>query len=1379
MGPRYALLLLAVMASLSPVIAQEDQLRFRQLGVSEGLSHNHVTCFFKDSKGYIWIGTASGLNRYDGYSVTVFANDPGDSTSIPHNTIIRIFDGPGGYMGVLTSAGLSLYSSATETFLNNRETVYRILDIPGGSVRDVVTDDQGNCWILHTSGLFMLDPIQGATLPVRRDPNDSSAVAAGIITSVANDRRGGTWMMYEDGMLERIIIRNGNYNVSYRNNVLQQRNHSQNYDYRMLADFDGDLWIHPMNDAQGVYLFNTSINEFRQFTRESEKLQLNTNIVTAIVQDDEGMMWIGTDHGGINLINKKDLTVRYIYHDIENDRSLSQNSIISLYKDNEGIIWVGTFKRGLSYHHKNIIRFPVFKHFLQDPNSLPFSDVNRFVEDARGNLWIGTNGGGLIYFDRQKGKFKQFRNNPANPESISSDVIVSLFLDSQGTLWIGTYYGGLNSFDGERFTRYNHDSDNPKSLSDRNVWEIFEDSEKRLWIGTIGGGLDLFDRNTGTFSHYRNGDINSVTSNYISAITEDKDGNLWVGTGAGISVLMRETGRFVHYRQDAANPGSISSGNIFDIRQDSRGRIWIGTEAGLNLFDEATGTFRVFKEPDGLPHNSILTILEGNSNDLWMGTPNGISNMIIDESSPGWAFTFKNYDEPDGLQGKQFNENAALRTGRGELLFGGPNGFNLFLPGQIGLNANPPNVILSDFQLFNKSVHGGEAVDGWIIIDKAIAEATEVVLPPNKNVFSLEFAALNFFHPEKNQYKYKLEGFDEDWTLADSRSRKVTYTNLDPDVYVFRVKASNHDGYWNEKGVSLKITVLPPFWKTRTAFLLYFLIVIAGLLLARRLIQQREQMKYAIEAERKEAMRMHELDMMKIRFFTNVSHEFRTPLTLILTPLDKILKQIADKPVHGQLTLIQRNAKRLLNLVNQLLDFRKLETQDVRFNPCEGDIIAFIRETVYSFSDLSEKKDISLSLTTEVPALETIFDQDKLEKILFNLLSNAFKFTPEHGAVSVNVAMEEAGSKKWLIFSVADTGIGIAADKLDRIFERFFQSDTPASLVNQGSGIGLSITKEFTRIHGGTITATSEPGKGSCFVVKLPVSAVVAASPVVTHEVLSFEESNSRIIAAHTGNSRPRKPVLLLVEDNEDFRFYLKDNLRLEFTVIEAGNGDDGLKQALKHVPDLVVSDIMMPGMDGVELCKRIKEDRHTARIPVILLTARVADEQKLQGYDAGADDYISKPFNFEILASRIRNLIALRAKEVKASLQQVEVKASELSILPLDEKFVQDAIKCVEDNVSSPDFSVEQLSHLLGMSRANLYKKIVTLTSKSPLEFIRTIRLQQAAQLLEKSQLTVAEVAYRVGFNNPKYFARYFRDEYKVLPSVYASEKRKGAGTW
>lgn len=1360
--------LLLALTATNRVAGQSEKYRFSRIDANDGLSHNQVKSFFKDHQGFMWIGTISGLNRFDGYNLKVFRNDPRDPQSIINDDINRMFEDPDGKMWISTWSGLDIYDPVTETFRYDPLPMIHRLGLPDGNLTDIVKDTLGNYWFVHQSLGIYLYEANKKTVAFRNIPEDSTSINSDRISSLQIDRRGNAWLIHRDGIIEQLDRKT--QKVVFRSDFLAKRFNAAAQDYRFILDNDGDLWIYIADTNRGIFHFNPKTGEVSHLTKDSSPMRLSSDIVRGVVPANNNVVWVATDHGGVNVIYKKRRSVSYILHSPEDDRSLVQNSINTIYRDNTGIIWLGTFKRGISYYHENIIRFPLYRHSSVDDASLPFDDINAFAEDEKGNLWIGTNGGGLIYYNRANNTFRQYRHNPGDPNSLSNNVIVSLCYDRNRNLWIGTYFGGLNIFDGKRFKRLRHDPNDPQSVSDDSIWEIYEASDSTMWVGTLTRGVDLFDLNQRKIGSFRIDTTVPIHASYVPAFCEDSNGNMWVGTGYGIEVYNKKTGSFVHYLSHPDNPNSLSNNSILSIMEDSRGLIWIGTHGGLNIFDPKTRSFRAFTRTDGLPHNSILTIAEDAESNLWMSTPNGIShfliNMVTKDSIGG---VFINYDEYDGLQGKQFNENAGLKTWKGELVFGGPNGFNIFHPDDIDVSQQRAPIILTDLQVLNRSVQIGEAFNGRVVLDKSVSLTDGITLKHQANVFSLEFAALSFFHPEKTVYQYKLEGFDRDWITTTPSQRKVTYTNLDPGTYTFVVRASSHEGSWSEDKLRLQVTVLPPFWRTRWALGVYVLLILGALFFTRRLIQQRERVKFAIEQERQEAQRMHELDLMKMKFFTNVSHEFRTPLTLILTPVEKLLRTTEDPTQHKQFELIYRNARRLLNLVNQLLDFRKLEVQEIRFNPSEGDIVNFIRETVFSFSDLSEKKDVHLEFETNIEHFETIFDQDKLEKILFNLLSNAFKFTPEHGSIAVALKM---GEGNMLSISVRDSGIGIPADKMERIFERFFQNDVPNTMVNQGSGIGLSITREFVKAHGGTITVESTPGIGSVFTVVLPLQEVGS----VQHAVLTEPEKEVAVENVQPDvqlNGDTRQPSLLLVEDNEDFRFYLKDNLRMHYNIIEARDGKEGWTKLQASLPDLVVSDIMMPGMNGLELCRKIKQDVRVSHTPVILLTARTAEEQKLEGFESGADDYITKPFNFEILQSRIRNLIHQREILQKELRQKIDVRASNVEITSLDQKLIQNAIRIVEEHIADADFSVEDLSHELGMSRVHLYKKLQALTGKSPLEFIRSIRLQHAAQLLEKSQLTVSEVAYKVGFNNPKYFAKYFREQFAVLPSAYAAGKR------
>ncbi|PSL46178.1 signal transduction histidine kinase [Chitinophaga niastensis] len=1340
--------------------------QFNRIDINQGLSNNQVNCILKDSSGFMWIGTVSGLNRFDGYSFNVFQHDLRDSASLSDNAVNKIMAGPGQQLWIQTRSGINIFDPVSTRFNRRPETVLQQWGIPGNTITDIVKDKTGQYWFLHPfAGIYIINSRNKPEKLVHTA--DTTTIATNSVSAMIPDKAGDYWLLHSNGILEKMEARS--HRIVYRNNTLVRPDLSTSA-WSLVMDNDGDLWLFQSKEDNGVYYFHVSQHSFQHIDQSTPGLALNNNIVRGIVPDNNGLVWIGTDHGGVNIINKKEHSIRYIENIGDDNRSLSQNSITTLYKDNTGIIWIGTFKKGLNYYHEHMVKFPLYQYQTYSRNSLPYNDVNRFVEDARGNLWIGTNGGGLIYFDRSRNTFTSYKHEAGNENSISGNVIVSLWIDHAQQLWIGTYFGGLDRFDGTRFVHYKHDPANSNSISDNSIWEVLEDRQHRLWVGTLNGGLNVMDPVTHQFHQFTSKEI---PSRYISALLEDKQGNLWIGTSDGLDVHNGKTGAFTHYSNAPATRGSLSHNNVVCIFEDSQGRIWVGTREGLDLFNPGSNNFRTFRKEDGLPDNSVLNILEANDHSLWMSTPNGLSSLTIKPgaNAKGYTYQFKNYDESDGLQGKEFNENAALKTSRGELIFGGGNGFNLFYPNAITVNSNVPPVVLTDLQIFNKSIRPGEKINGRVLLSAAIPETRSITLQHGENVFSLEFASLNYFHPEKNRYAYMLEGFSKDWLYTDGLQRKATFTNLDPGEYTFRVKASNNDGVWNEQGLTLQIRVLPPFWKTWPAFLLYVLLILGALLLAHKLILERERLKFRMEQQSQEATRMHELDTLKIRFFTNVSHEFRTPLSLIIAPLEKIIKQTTEGGVKAQLELMQRNARRLLNLVNQLLDFRKMEVQEIKLHANEGDMVDFVKELTGSFSDLSDKKHIQLAFQSDVQELKMLYDGDKIEKVIFNLLSNAFKFTPEQGSISVNVSYREASAQ--LVIAVKDNGIGIPLEKQDHIFERFFQHEVPGSMMNQGSGIGLSITREFIKMHGGSITVDSAPEMGSCFTVILPVKTTTAAAPGEMQETIRVLPEPATVAPTlAVANNQSKKPVILLVEDNEDFRFYLKDNLGQYFQIITAENGLAAWKILQHTLPHLIVSDIAMPEMDGLELCKKIRAQQRTAHLPLIMLTARAEEAQQLEALETGATDYITKPFNFEVLLSRIKNIISQQSSLRDTFRQHITANPSEVAISSADEQFVQQALQIVEKNISNPDFSVEELSKALFMSRVSVYKKILSLTGKSPIEFIRSIRLKRAAQLLEKSQLTVAEVAYEVGFNNPKYFTKYFKMEYNVLPSVYGKKK-------
>ena len=1325
----------------------------------------------------MWFGTLAGLNRYDGYKFKIFRHNLHDTVSLNDDYISNIFEGPGKKLLVQTRLALNIYDPATEKFNRNPSPYLTSIGVPDGGITSIASDKQSVFWIVgNQTGLYKYHSKTKKTVHFKSRKGSKFFIDPAPITSIALNSSGNLYLVHQNGIIE--LIDNSTNRVINRIQAVSDTNVGSGFAiYRLFLDKQNDLWIYNSSQSKGVLYVNTATNQTEYIHKDSRLMPLNSNVINSILQDNNGKIWIGTDHGGVNIINKAAHQITYLLS-TDDDKGLSQNSIYSMYKDNSGIIWIGTYKEGISYYHENLIQFPLFAKQPSKPNSLPYNDINRFAEDSKGNLWIGTNGGGLLYYDRRANTYRRFTHNAANPNSLCNDVIVTLFIDHEQKLWIGTYLGGLDSFDGKNFAHFRHDDADQNTIADDRVWEVMEDSRKNLWVGTLAGGLDLFDREKNIFYHHRQGQPNSIHANDVTSILEDRKGNLWVGTSYGIDVLEHETGKYTQYLHDDNAP-SISNNNINNLLQDSRGLMWIGTRDGLSVINQKRQVIASFRIEDGLPDNTILGIQEDSKKRIWVSTPNGISNIVVSGNSENkLKCQFTNYDEQDGLQGRAFNDRAAYKTKAGEIIFGGANGFNMFHPESIKAINSFSKIVLTDFQIFNKSVGIGDEIEGHIILEKSINETHELILHDDENVFSFEFASLNFSNPDKLKYSYMLEGFDKGWLTADTKTRKATFTNIDPGSYTFKVRYAVGAGDLTSKVFTIKVKVLPPFWKTPLAYLLYTLLALALLWQIRKRGIKKLRDEFLIEQERKEAQQMHELDLLKIKFFTNVSHEFRTPLSLIITPLEKILAQEDDEQQKSHLQLIYRNARRLLNMVNQLLDFRKLEDLELKLFPSHGDIVKLIRELSFSFTDLAEKKNIRFSFKSNVEFLETAFDNDKIERILFNLLSNAFKFTPENGKVSVELNMVKERDKQLLEIRVKDTGIGIEPSKHQLIFERFYQNEVPGFIINQGSGIGLSITKEFVHLHGGTIDVESTPENGSCFIVKLPVKAsrMKPVVPALSDAALPAKpDVNNIAFNEVTIERRNNKlPSVLIVEDNEDFRTYLKDNLKQYFEITEAVNGNDGWQKILSVHPGLVISDISMPEMDGIDLCKKIRSDKRTKHLPVILLTALAGEEHQLRGLETGASDYLSKPFNFDILLSKSRNLLVQQETIKKTYQKQIEIKSTAADIDSPDKKFVVHVLQVIEKNLANADFSVEELSSEVNMSRVALYKKILKLTGKTPFEFIKSIRLNRAVQMLEKKEFTVAEISYQVGFNNPKYFTKLFKSEFGVLPSSYTSVNKK-----
>ncbi len=1378
--------------------AIETHFVFSHLDVNDGLSDDRIKCIIRDRNGFIWFGTSAGLNRYDGYEFKIFAKNNQDSSSVSDNDINSIAEDHDGNLWIGTRTGICILDINTYRFRR-----MNLIPLARSGCQDVnyittiTSDSEGNIWIGTHNGLFFYDTVKRSIEHFMLD-DQSCFSPFNNITSLANDNSGSMWIGTQNGYIFRYNLTSSSVE---KLEPLKHNSGARNTITRLYVDKEGILWV---ADSYGLSQFNIKSRSWIQEKQSLMDSYFPGLQIGGICQDSNGKIWIVTDGRGLFIIDKKDFSITNLINRPYSQGSVSSDGLLSLYIDKSGISWIGTTKKGVDFYKKNIMKFQLIRNYPTEKNSLSNNDVDCITEDSEGNLWIGTNGGGLNYLDIKKNVFKNFTASPGISNTLSSNIIVSVFEDSDHRIWAGTYLGGLNRYDPstEKFTVYRFSESDSSSISDNSIWGICEDSKNNLWFATLTNGLNLFNRKTGKFKRYLS-ENSSLCFDYLNSVTTDKNDNLWISSSNGLIFFNPWQNVSVCYTNNQSNGSSVSDNHISSVFEDSRGLFWVCTSNGLNLMDRKNNTFRSFYESDGLPSSSVLRILEDKSHDLWISTKNGISRLTVSQAERynSLSFNFKNYTVSDGLQGKEFNETAAASARSGILYFGGTNGLNSFNPAEINEDTIPTRIVFTGLRIFNDVIEPGEKFNNKILLKKPIFNTDEITLHYNENSIIIDFAALNYFFPERTQYSYKLEGFNSNWITTEGRKNFANYSNLTQGFYRFRLRATNSNGTWNRDEISLKIRILPPVWKTWYANIFYVLLGMTALVMLWVSIVRRERTRTRIEKERVEARHTHEIDSLKLKFFTNISHEFRTPLTLILSPVDQLMQKWKGKPEEKHLKMIRQNARRLLLMVNQLLDSRKMEVQGFRYSPSYGNIIAFLRESVDSFTDLSEQKNIKLDFRTEIDSLDTYFDKEKIEKIMFNLLSNAFKAITARGKVSVNVRLNQTTvNDNRLIIEVEDSGAGIPPDKIPDLLTRSNNIEIPGSM-DQGNGIGLSLVNEFVRLHKGEITISSIVGKGSIFTIMLPVSRDLHAEggdkemtepEQIAHSYnppgpVTFRAEMDSAIGKIDRNTpgeikaegrkitgEKGKPIIIVAEDNEDLRFYLKENLKSKYQVCEASSGNEALKKIRKTLPDLIISDIMMPGMNGVELCRRIKTDRSLSHIPFILLTAKYTEEQQIEGIEAGADDYITKPFNFQILMSKIDNFVRIRKDIQHLFRNKLNIEPSAIEITSLDEQFLKKAINIVENNIAVADFTVEELSREMGMSRTLLYKKIMALTEKAPVEFIRLLRLKRAALLLQKSQLNVSEVTFRVGFKDPKYFRKLFLKEFGVLPSKYADDRRQ-----
>lgn len=1358
---RYLLIMLCI-SSAAFCYGQQPVMIFNHINYEQGLSNSTIETISQDHRGFIWLGTRDGLNLYDGKQMTVFRHEKKQG-SLSDNYIRYIYEDRENTLWIGTINGLNKYDPVTKTFFSYLHKPDRPDGISGNTVNCILEDRQQNLWIATSYGLNILDRKTGKFSLVK--PFASEAV-----NYIFQDKAGRIWMAtarglsYYDAVQKKIIT--SLLNPQLKIKVIQQ-------------DTSGKIWLATENN--GLILFDPVTYTYKSYQHhDADPNSLGNDLVLSLMVDKTGAVWVGTINGGLNIYNKKtDSFIKYTYEPGKTS-GLSQRTISSVFEDKQGNFWIGTHRGGVNLYNPDAKKFNVYR---QEPNGhgLSYNDVKCFEEDHAGQIWVGTDGGGLNLFNKKNQTFKIYRNRINDPSTLSSDAVLDVTEDRQHRLWIATWGGGLNLMNpgSGSFTHFMHSEKDPGTISSDFVQNIYQDRNNVLWVGTYFGGLNRLDALTKKFTRVvaDPSGRTKLKGNNIVSISEDATGNLWIGTDdGGLNCLKKKTRQFEHYFDKEDRKPDIRV-----IFTDRKKRLWIG-QSGLYLFNPTKKRFDLFTEKAGLAHNFIKGITEDNSGNLWISTANGLVKLDPDTKKVNL------YNTGDGLQAMEFEANAYMKTRNGELFFGGINGFNTFRPDEIKNNKYVPPVYLTGFQLFNKDVNIGESGSP---LQKDISLTSSIKLNYQQSSISFTFAALNYLAPENNSYAYKLTGFDKTFNYTSS-ANKASYTNLYPGEYEFIVIAANNDGIWNHTGTRIRITITPPWWLTWWAKLL-LLLLSAGSIYA--VIRYRHNLQIKkLEEEKKE-----EVHQLQLEFFTNISHEFRTPLTLILGPLEKLQDNVTDPETSHAYQIMYRNAKRLMNLINELMDFRKAESGTLKLNVTPGNITVFLNEILDEFSLWAKQKGITFLFENKITDdSELFFDRQIFEKILLNVINNAFKYTNDGGSVNITLFTNEAQftpsyqnelkitngykAKRYVYITVADSGIGISAESIEHLFQRYYRVRS----THLGSGIGLAFVKTLTLLHKGFIKVYSERNKGTEIMIALPVDKhdytadehwlkdkTYLPEHFNLENYLLIDDGTATSIAEHQLSS-PGAKYILLVEDNHELRTFIKDALSDHYIILVAKDGEEGLQMARERYPNLIISDIMMPRMNGIDLCRQIKNNDQTRHIPFILLSAKDALESKLEGVESGADFYFSKPVSINLLLLTLRNIFIQqdKLKEHYTTGYQAEIK--ETVHTSKDKQFMDQLISVIESELTNPAFDVDQLCLHLNMSRTKLYEMIKRLTGQSIIEFIRTIRLNKAVYIMTHEDVSISEVIFRVGIQTQSYFTKAFKKEFGKTPSQFLNELKK-----
>lgn len=1329
---------------------------FNNYTIRDGLTDNIIHCIYQDSRGWMWLGSSFGLVRFDGYSFKKFDIGTQECDILSKSLVRTIIEDKNKDIWIGTeNQGIFIYNRESCS-LKQIMKRGKYTELCSNSIWSIVEDSEGFLWIATERGLNRFDPENKSFTEYTSTTQGEFRLKDDFVRVLRIDHNGNLWIGTNQGITLFDFKRNTSQHYFARTPTEKRENEI----WEIFEDSKNQIWA-------GTYLggmkrLNVVTNEFEEVVLEKNNERATT--VRSIVQDKEGNYWVAT-RGGLYQMQARDQKVTHYEHIDLDDNSLGHNSVIKLIIDKKGDLWAGT-RDGISYLNFSKQAFgnlPGGKNYGYTLNN---SEIYLLWEGFDNDLWIGTESGGINIYNYTTNKVSYITRE----DGLTNNCIKAICNSQDGNLLIGTYLGGLNILDlkSGRIEHLLHSPYDTTSISSNDVWAILRDSRDLIWVGTASG-LDLFDPKTKTFRHF--GEKYNVSN--VLMVYEDSRGRIWVYS-ENLKLTMIDTDGKIRDFPYASRA----------MCDDSDHNLWIGTLGnGLLKLDPETNETKIYTVDDGLCNNIIYGIINVENRYLWLSTINGISRFDMQKQE------FKNYFHNDGLLNSQYNYGAFLKENDGTLVFGGGKGVDFIYLEKLDENRFEPPIVFTDFRVFNEQVPLKPGENEVNTLSNLISETKQIVLDYDQNMLSFEFAALNYANSNKNEYQYKLEGFDRGWNKIGNE-RRATYTNLDPGEYTLRVIGSNNDGLYNMEGATMSVIILPPYWKTWWFKLIILLILILLCFAVYVVISNREKLKSQLLFERQSTRKMQELDRLKHQFFMNISHEIRTPLSLISGPVEKLLQLESEHSERKSLLeIIQRNTLNLKKLINQLLDYRKLETGNIKLQLKQGNISRFISEIYQSFTSLAIERKIDFTFKSIAENIESYFDPDIIEKALNNLLSNAFKYTQEGGKIDLTVSLIFADDidenknykpafdkelltyKQYLQIVVHDNGIGIPGEQQDKIFNRFIQLNHDVVSRRGGTGIGLSLAKELVKIHDGHIRVKSKENKGSRFTILIPFieenPELIKAddNPPVSdmHETTDIPQQDRSLPKVDS-----HQPLLLIVEDNPDIRLFIKHHFEPEYFLYEARNGKEGWDKTLEVIPDAIIADIMMPEMDGKEFCRKVKRDERTSHIPIIILTALSSPENQKAGIDAGADDYVTKPFDVSLLKARIDNILSIRKSLRERYSREMILKPRDIILASPDEKFLKRIIATIEKNMDNIELDVDTLAQQMCVSRTQLYRKIAALTDMTPKEFVRDIRLERAAQFILQEKLTINEIALRTGFNDISYFRKCFKDKFGMSASDF-----------